>query len=135
MNLRLQHTTGTLPAVAAALIPKAVCPLCSPAYTALLSSMGLPFLATTRYLLPITLALLVITVASLFLAATRRRHMGPSWLGLLGSALVLSGRFWLESAWAVAAAVAPLIAASIWNAMPKRTPCPACQHNMSNEGA
>ena len=135
MNPRLEHTTGPIPGLAAALLPKAVCPLCSPAYTALLSTLGLPFLATAEYVLPISLALLLTTIGSLFLGAARRRRMGPFWLGFLGSGFILSGRFWFESLWTVAAGVALLIAASIWNARSKRFPCPACQHSISNEGA
>ena len=48
----------TMPALAVSLLPKAACPLCSPAYGAVLSVLGLPFIGTTTYLLPVMLILL-----------------------------------------------------------------------------
>ena len=36
----------TLPGIGVSLLPKAVCPICSPDYAALLSSVGLGFLGS-----------------------------------------------------------------------------------------
>jgi hypothetical protein len=94
--------------------------------------MGLPFLATARYLLPVTLVLVTIAVGSLFLGAAGRRGLGPFWLGLVGAISLVSGKFWLDSVLAVYVAVALLIGASIWNAIPRRTICPACEAGASN---
>jgi len=127
MNRRYRHTTTSLPGVVVAFVPKAVCPICSPAYTAVLSSLGLPFLATATYLLPITTLLLSLAVGSLYFGAARRRGRGPFWLGMIAAAALLSGKFWIDSVVTVHAGVAVLIAASVWNAIPKRSRCPACE--------
>ena len=43
---------AALPSVGVALLPKLTCPFCWPAYTALLSSVGISFVDYTPYLLP-----------------------------------------------------------------------------------
>ena len=131
MNARLKHAAAALPGVGVAFLPKVVCPMCSPVYTALLSSVGLPFLATARYLLPVTFSLVAIAVGSLYLGAATRRGLGPFWLGVVGAAGLMSGRFWLDSVAAILVGVALLSAASIWNAIPKRSSCPACEAGVS----
>lgn len=62
------------PAVGVSLLPKFVCPVCSPAYAALLSSLGLGFLISTRYLLPVTLVFL--SLQSVHWAFDRRPAAG-----------------------------------------------------------
>jgi hypothetical protein len=47
-----------IPAALASTLPVLGCPLCWPAYAALLSSLGLGFLVYERYLLPLTISLL-----------------------------------------------------------------------------
>src|SRR5438093_11575787 len=86
----------TAPAVAVSLLPKAVCPICSPAYAALLSSVGLGFLATT-YLLPVTVGFLTVALASLVFRASNRRGFGPFGVGVIAAACVPGGRCWLGS--------------------------------------
>jgi hypothetical protein len=121
----------TAPAVAVSLLPKAICPICSPAYTALLSSLGLPFFATTRFLLPMTIAFLVIAEGSLFFRAWMRRGLGPFWLGLVGAVAVLVGKFSINSSAMMYLGVSVLIVASVWNVIPKRNNCPACQTGLT----
>ena len=130
--MRLREASASLSGVGVALLPKAVCPMCSPAYAALLSSVGLPFLATTTYLLPLTSVFLVVAAGSMFVGAASRRGLGPFWLGIVAASSVVSGKFWLDSAPAVYAGVTLLIVASVWNAIPKRTTCPACQPGVSH---
>jgi mercuric ion transport protein len=110
-----------------AFLPKVVCPMCSPAYTALLSSVGLPFLATAQYVLPLTLAFMTVAVGSIYFRAESRRGLGPFWIGVLGAASILSGKLWLDSVPSIYFGAALLIGASIWNAVPKRKTCPACE--------
>lgn len=126
MNTRFKNAAATLPGVGVALLPKVVCPICSPAYAGLLSSIGLPFLATTRYLLPLTCGFMTIAVGSLYFRAGARRGLGPFWMGVVGAASVVGGKFWLDSPLTIYFGVGLLIAASIWNALPKRSTCPAC---------
>jgi len=125
-----KRTEGVLtgPAVAVSLLPKAVCPICSPAYAALLSSVGLGFIATT-YLLPVTVGFLAVALAALVFRASSRRGFGPSAIGGIASVCVLSGKFWLSSDSTTYVGVGLLVVASVWNAIPeRRTPdlCPAC---------
>lgn len=89
MNTRLKNTAATLPGVGAAFLPNVVCPMCSPAYAALLSSFGLPFFATARYLLSLTFVFVTFAVESLYFRAEARRGLGPFWIGVVGGASVV----------------------------------------------
>jgi hypothetical protein len=116
------------PAVAVSLLPKAVCPMCSPAYAALLSSLGLGFLATT-YLLPVTMGFVAVALGALVFRASSRHGLGPFGLGVIAAAFVLGGKFWLNSDSTTYVGVGLFVVASAWNAFPKpRAPdaCPAC---------
>ena len=116
----------TLPSIGVSILPKLACPLCWPAYAGLLSSVGLGFLISAKYLLPFTGAFLVLAVASLAFRARRRRGYGPFMLGMIAATGVLVGKFWWESNTAIYAAVGLLIIASAWNAWPHRVVVPAC---------
>jgi uncharacterized membrane protein YoaK (UPF0700 family) len=83
--------------------------------------MGLSFLMKTTYLLPLTAMFLVIAVASLAFRARRRRGYGPFVVGLAAAAMLLAGKFILESNPAMYASAGLLFAASVWNAWPRRT--------------
>ena len=118
-----------LPAVGVSLLPKVICPVCAPAYAALLSALGLGFLFSTRYMLPLTLGLLSLAVGALFFRALSRRGLGPFWTGVAAAGSVLIGKFWFDSTPATYAGVTLLVVASVWNAVPRRTTadfCPAC---------
>ena len=62
----------TIPGVAVSLLPILACSLCWPAYAALISSLGLGFLASSTYLLPLTGALLAVAVVGLGLQIKTR---------------------------------------------------------------
>ena len=115
-----------LPAVGLSLLPKLVCPFCSPGYAALLSSVGVGFLASTRYLLPLTTILLSVAVASLLVGATRRHGRGPFWMGVGAAGFILFGKFSLDSALVMYSGVGLLVIASVWNALPRRTSATFC---------
>jgi hypothetical protein len=100
-----------IPAVLASLLPALGCPLCWPAYAALLSSLGLGFLASPRYLLPVTLALLAIALAGLG-AHARRRGYAPLMLGVVSAGVIVLGKFEITSAAATDAGVILLLFAS-----------------------
>lgn len=117
------------PTVGVSLLPKFVCPVCSPAYAALLSSLGLGFLITTRYLLPLTFVFLSLTVGALGWHASIRHGRGPFWMGLAAAGGVLIGKFWFDSPATTYGGVGLLVLASVWNAISHRTTasiCPAC---------
>src|SRR5579872_111663 len=130
MGLRQKQGLLALPGVGVSLLPKLMCPACWPAYAALLSSVGLGFLISTTYLLPLTALFLIVAVASLRFRASTRRGLAPFWIGLAAGALILGGKFYLESTPVADAGIGFLIAASIWNSWPRQPMsadfCPAC---------
>jgi hypothetical protein len=123
-----RSSLAVLPGVGFALLPKVACPACWPAYAGLLGSLGLGFLLSTEWLLPIIAAFLLLAVAALGFRARRRRGFGPLLVGLGASAVVLIGKFALESDPALYLGLAILVAASVWNTWPRRTAraCSAC---------
>lgn len=122
---------AALPAIGAAALPKLTCPACWPAYSGLLSSMGVSFVNYTPYLFPLTAAFLLLSLIALGWRAQRRRGYRPLWLGLAASAVLLAGKFAFDSDIAMYAGMAVLVAAALWNAWPhaRRVAagnCPAC---------
>ena len=129
MNSRLKQGLLALPSVGFSMLPKLACPACWPAYAGLLSSVGLGFLISTTYLLPLTAAFLFLAVAALLFRANKRRGYGPFLLGLFAGSAVLLGKFAWESKLTMYSALGLLVVASIWNAWPIReaATCPECQ--------
>jgi hypothetical protein len=103
-----------------------MCPACWPAYAAALSSVGLGFLISTNYLLPVTALFVALAVASLAFRASRRRGLAPFWAGIIGAMLILAGKFYLESRPTTYAGVSLLILASVWNSWPRRATKVSC---------
>ncbi|MBI2897940.1 MAG: MerC domain-containing protein [Deltaproteobacteria bacterium] len=133
---RGRGTFAVVPGIGIALLPKVACPACWPAYAGFLSSLGLGFLMDTAWLLPLTATFLVVAVGALGFRARRHRGLGPFAVGLAAAAVVLVGKFAVGSDPAMYAGVALLVAASIWNTWPARTPaatCPACAENPRSE--
>lgn len=109
-----------LPGIAVAMLPKLACPICWPAYAGLLSSIGLGFLISTAYLLPLTIGFVTLTLAALAYKAKNRRGFGPFWIGLFAAIGILLGKFLWESNAAIYSSVGILVFASLWNAWPRR---------------
>src|SRR5260370_12408678 len=120
MNSRLNQGLVALPSVGFSMLPKLACPACWPAYAGLLSSVGLGFLISTAYLLPLTAAFLFLAVAALVLKANKRRGYGPFVVGLVAGSAVLLGKFAWASNLTMYSALALLVMASLWNAWPLR---------------
>ena len=119
------------PALAFALLPKLVCPVCWPAYAAAVSALGLTFLLEVRYLLPLTIGALALAVGALAWKARGRRGFGPAALALAASVAIVAGKFAADSAVILYGGATAFAAAFIWNAWPRRTlagqgNCPAC---------
>lgn len=120
------------PALGIAFLPKLICPACWPAYAALVSAAGVPFLLETTFLLPITVIALALVLGLLTWRAPERRGYEPMLLGLASSAVVLIGKFGFDNNAAAYAGATALFAACVWNSWPKRAPiesggCPACE--------
>ena len=124
----LRRTAAVLPGIGISLMPKLICPLCWPAYAGLVSAAGLGFLINARNLLTITALFLIVAVAALAFRARQRRGYGPAIAGLAAGVGILAGKFYVESAATMYAALGLLIAASIWNILPARpvSSCPRC---------
>jgi hypothetical protein len=108
----------TVPGISVALLPKLVCPLCWPAYSGIVSSVGLGFLISTKYLLTLTIALLILTIGALACHAKQRRGYGPFVLGVAGAVAVLIGKFDLESNLVTFTGIVALVVTSAWNMWP-----------------
>jgi hypothetical protein len=120
---------AALPGIGTAMLPKLACPACWPAYAGLVSSLGLGFLLETRWLLPLTVVLLALTVAALTYGAQARRGYGPAVLAATAAVTIIAAKFAFDVDAAFYAGVAVLLSAAIWNAWPRRkrvVDCPAC---------
>jgi hypothetical protein len=125
----LKHGLLALPGLGVSILPKLACPLCWPAYAGLLSSIGLGFLTSSAYLLPLTAVFLFLAVAALAFSANKRRGYRPFALGVVAGSAVLMGKFVWESKVTMYCALGLLVVASLWNAGPLReaATCPKCQ--------
>ena len=123
-----KRAAAFLPGLGVALLPKLTCPMCWPAYAGLLTTLGLGFLLSERYLFGVTALFLLISVGALAFRYRERRGIVPAVLGLSGAAAVLIGKFHFESIAAMYTGLSVLIAASLWNSWPKRSTqsCPQC---------
>ena len=132
MSTRWKQGLLALPSIGVSLIPKLACPACWPAYAGLLTSVGLGFLISTLYLLPLTTGFLVLTLAALVFRAKKRRGYGPFVLGLVAAIGVLLGKFAWGSNFTMYSALGLLLLASLWNAWPlaemasEAATCPEC---------
>jgi len=120
-----RRTAAVLPSIGVSLMPKLICPLCWPAYAGLVSAAGLGFLINARNLLIVTALFLTVAVVALGFRARQRRGYGPAIAGLAAGVGILAGKFYLESAATMYAALGLLIGASIWNSWPAR-PASSC---------
>lgn len=129
MTRTWRQTLLTAPGIGIALAPKLACPMCFPFYAGILSSVGLGFLISVTYLLPLTIVFLMLTLAVLGFRAKQRRGFGPLVLGSAASLAIAIGKFHLESNLAMYSGAMLLLTASIWNAWPRRANnamCPSC---------
>src|SRR5713101_4494050 len=110
----------TIPGVVVSLLPSLACALCWPPYAALISSLGLGFLATSTYLLPLSCALLAGAVGGLGLQIKSKGY-GPFVMGLVSVATILPGKFVFGSNLMTYTGVALLVIASAWSMAPRRS--------------
>ena len=132
LRLRMRRPAGPwmeklapLPGVGIALLPKLACPACWPAYTGLLSSVGLGFLVPRSNLFVLTLASLALALGAIALQAFARRRSGALVLGTIAATSTVLGKFVFSSDVVLYTSVVALIGASAWSGWPIRTKAPA----------
>lgn len=120
------HAVFAVPGLVLSILPFGGCPACWPVYAGLLSTLGLSFLLSRAYLLPLTV--LVLLLAVVMLIVKRPHGYRPFILGVAAAALVLVGKFAIASDPLTYAGAALLLVASAWNAWPRRVAarCPKC---------
>jgi hypothetical protein len=119
------RSLAALPGVISGVFPTLVCPGCWPAYRAVVSAVGLPFIPTGAYLFPATVGFLRLAVIALALERRHSHRSGPLLLGIGSSAVILS-KFVLAIPTLTHSCAALLLAASVWNSLPGRTSAPVC---------
>jgi len=120
VSSRWKQGLVALPGIGVSILPKLACPACWPAYAGVLTSIGLGFLISVRYLLPLTIAFLVLALAAMLFRARDRRGYGPFLLAVLAASSVLLGKFAWDSRPTVYGAIGLLVVASLWNTWPRR---------------
>ena len=126
---RWKAMVASFPAIGTALLPKLACPLCFPAYAAVLSALGLEFVDYTPFLLPLMAAFLAVANVVLALQTRRTGNSMPLLLGIVASIVVLIGKFGLEIDWLTTVGIVLLVVAVFLGSRTKSTsvaPCPAC---------
>ena len=126
---RWQAMAASFPAVGTALLPKLTCPLCFPAYAAILSALGIEFLDYTPYLLPLTAVFLAVAITVLAFQTRRTGNNIPLALGIIAALIVLFAKFGLEADWLTTGGIIMLVVAIFLGSRTKSNavaPCPAC---------
>lgn len=126
---RWQSLVASFPAVGVALLPKLTCPLCFPAYAAILGAVGVDFINYTPYLLPLTAIFLVIAAAILARQSRRTGNYTALTLGITAAVVVMVGKFHAESDWLAYGGVVLLVVAVFLGGRAKpmsNDSCPAC---------
>ena len=116
------------PGLGAAILAKASCPLCYPAIGGFLTSMGLGFLFEGVYFYILAGIFILLSLFGLAFRAKSRRGYNPFWLGIVGVVTGVLGRYFtIEILFYIGVAI--LVAASLWNLIPKKEVCGACVTN------
>jgi mercuric ion transport protein len=133
MSNRWRQSTLAAPSIGVSVLPKLAWRACWLAYAGLLTSIGLGFLISVRYLRPLTIAFLALALAAMLFKARDRRGYGPFLLAVLAASGVLLGKFALDSRLTLYGAIGVLVVASLWNTLPRRdtssdpTACSNCR--------
>ena len=120
MSNRWRQSILAVPSIGVSFLPKLACPACWPAYAGLLTSIGLGFLVSVKYLLALTIAFLVLALAAMLFRARDRHRYGPFLLAIFAAGGVLLSKFAWDSRPTVYGAIGLLVVASLWNTWPRR---------------
>lgn len=111
---------AAVPTTGAFLLPIGTCPACWPAYAAFLGPLGLGFLLSEPYRLPLAGIFLVATLAAFTYRASARWGYGPFLIGVVSATIAVVGKFLLASTPVLYLGIVGLVAAAVWNAWPRR---------------
>jgi mercuric ion transport protein len=119
MNAQEPRRLGLLaiPGALVSLLPVLACSWSGIAV--LISSLGLGFLSSSKYLLPVTGTLLAVAIVGLSLQIKSRGYV-PLVLGIIAVATILPGMFLMGSEAMIYGGVALLMVASAWSLVPRR---------------
>jgi hypothetical protein len=123
---RRPRFTALLPGLALAVLSQFTCAACVGAYAGLLASAGVGFVATDAGLTFLTAGLLALGLAGVAWSTRKHRHAGPLALVVIGSGVVLAGRFGAPSTFVLLAGAAVTLAGSAWNLWLERRPINCC---------
>lgn len=127
MAMSLRRMISVVPAIGVSVAPKLICPICWPAYAAILGALGLGFLAQTRYLFVLNLGLLALSEFWLLSHAKSRNGYGPAFVGLGAAVLVLAGKFVQNSILILWTGIVMLLVVAVWHSLPSRRAA-SCSH-------
>ena len=99
--------------------------MCVAAYAGALSSMGIGVSQYALLLFPLTVLFLVLSVVALAYRALKQDRYGPFFIGGFAALIIMFGKFLFESDAALYGGIVLLLAASIWNSLPRRAPSPS----------
>jgi mercuric ion transport protein len=111
-----------LPGIGGALLAKAACPACWTLVAGGLGSLGLVVELSSGTLRLLGDGFLLVALFALAWHASHRRGYGPFALGVVAAGALWSGEHVSPSEPLALAGVTLLIAASLWNAWPRRPP-------------
>ncbi len=111
---------SVLPAVGASLLPAISCPACWPAYTGLLSALGLGFINYTPFLLPLMIVLLLIALYPFLKDAKASGRYALFYTALAASLLIVVGKFLIKSSILTYTGIVLLIVVSFYNAFSRK---------------
>jgi hypothetical protein len=130
---RSSRFTALLPSLGLAVLSKFTCAACLTAYSGVLASVGVGFVAADSGLTVLTAVLLVLGLASVAWSTRRHRHPGPLALVLVGSGVLLTARSGMPSTRILLAGAAITLAGSVWNLWLERRPASCCADVATNE--
>ncbi len=115
LSERSSRFTALLPSLGLAVLSKFTCAACLTAYSGVLASVGVGFVATDSGLTILTAGLLALGLASVAWSTRRHRHLGPLAVVLVGSGVLLTARSGMPSTRVLLAGAAITLAGSVWN--------------------
>ena len=130
---RSSRFTALLPGLGLAVLSKFTCAACVTAYSGVLASVGVGFVATDSGLTILTAVLLVLGLASLAWSTRKLRNLGPIAVVAVGSAVLLTARSGMPSTRVLLGGAALTLAGSVWNLWLERRPISCCANVATNE--